>query len=294
LLADLRQRGYTPGAWISLLSASWSRAQDTARCEAPLVQAWRRLSLAVLAGSAVPVTLAWRHHGPRHARRMAAVLGAGLVWQQADAYVHLGLNRRLHDGVLLCDFGPALWLSYLRGTVGHWLLATTVAGLDEPVLASGAMVVGAATDALDGALARRQRRATKLGAYADGEADVVLAVALTLAAVRRGSLPVRAYWLLAARYALPIGAAFGVAFRHARTPRLAHTLSGQLCGVAQATLLGCALAPRRWQRLADGPRRLLLPLTAALDVASSVSQVLRVLKPPTGGYLTNASLEVVQ
>jgi hypothetical protein len=59
--------------------------------------------------------------------------------------------------------------------------------------------------------------------------------------------------------------------------------------VAQTALLGCALAPRRWQGLADGPRRLLLPLTAALAVASDVSQVLRVLNPLLRGSITNPS-----
>jgi hypothetical protein len=77
--------------------------------------------------------------------------------------------------------------------------------------------------------------------------------------------------------------------RHARAPRLAHTLSGQLCGGAQAALLGCALAPHRWQQVVDGPRRLLLPLTAALAAASGVSRVLRFLNPLTRGSITKPS-----
>jgi phosphatidylglycerophosphate synthase len=157
-------------------------------------------------------------------------------------------------------------------------LTATIAGLDLPDLAPGALVVGALTDVLDGALARRGRGVTKLGAYADGEADLALAMALTLASVRRGALPAGACWLPAARYALPVGVAFGTAFARGRPPALEHTLLGRLCGVAQVGLLGCSLAPRRW-RPRDSVRRVLLSITIVLSVASGVAQAMRMLRP---------------
>src|SRR5713226_9636038 len=89
LLADLRQGGYTPAAWVRFLDCSWRRARETARRETLLVQAWRRLSLTILAGSALPLAIAWRRHGAEPAGRMGRLLVAGLAWQQADAYVHL-------------------------------------------------------------------------------------------------------------------------------------------------------------------------------------------------------------
>ena len=113
VLADVRQRGYTPAAWAGLLASSWQRAQETAHRETALVRAWRRLSLALLAGSTCP-SRAWRR-GPRHGRRMGMLLLVGLGWQQANAYLHLGMNRRLSDGVLLPEYGVALWLSNRRG-----------------------------------------------------------------------------------------------------------------------------------------------------------------------------------
>ena len=198
---------------------------------------------------------------------MGVLLLAGLLLQQADAYVHLGLNRRLEDGTLLPAFGPGTWLSYFRGSAAYCLLATTGAGIDSSGLAQAVLVVGSLTDALDGPIARRLGQDTKLGAYADGEADLVLAVALTLAGVRHGTLPACARWLPAARYALPIGAAFGTAFAGGRPPALEHTLPGRLCGVAQAGLLGFALAPRRFRPPAD-TRRALLAISAALNAAS--------------------------
>jgi len=279
LLGDVRRRGYTPGAWMLLLGSAWRRTQDTARRETALVHAWQRLALALVTAAALPVALAWRRQGPRRACRMGCVLMAGIAWQQADTYLHLGLHRRLDDGVLLPDLGMALWLTSLRGAAASYLLATTVVGPDRRGLALCAVAVGALTDALDGPVARRQRHATKLGAYADGEADVMLAVALTMAAVRRGTLPVTAaWWLLGARYVLPVSMACSVAFIHGRSPRLSHTLAGQLCGVAQAGLMACALAPHSWQRAAYGPRRLLLPLTAVLAVTSGVLQVRRMVR----------------
>jgi len=275
VLADLRQGGYTPATWLRFLVCSWRRARETARREARLARSWRRLSLTIAAGSAIPLAFAVHRHGARRARHMGGLLAGGLAWQQVDAYLHLGLNRRLRDGVMEGSLGLAIWLSYLRGTVAYWLLAATVTGIAIPGLAPGAMVVGALTDALDGPVARHLRQASKLGAYVDGEADLVLAVALTLAAVRRGTLPPHACWLVAVRYALPVGAAFGVAFARGRPPALEHTLPGRLCGVAQIGLMGCALAPRGGHWLA-GPRRMLLGLTAALTVASAAAQVLRV------------------
>ncbi|HVA91799.1 MAG TPA: CDP-alcohol phosphatidyltransferase family protein [Chloroflexota bacterium] len=276
LLADLQAGDYQPTAWVRFFHESWRRARATARHYPALLDAWRNLSLAVLAGSAVPLTCAWRRYGSRPARRMGGMLLAGLALQQADAYIHLGLNRRLPDGLLLPAFGPAIWLSYLRGSVAYWLLAATGAGLDISRLAPGALIVGALTDALDGPIAHRLGQATKLGAYVDGEADLVLAVALTQAAVRHGALPARARWLPAARYALPVGVAFGAALLGGRTPALEHTLLGRLCGVAQTGLLGCALAPRHFQP-SDRSRRRLLAITAALSAASAVAQVPRIL-----------------
>jgi phosphatidylglycerophosphate synthase len=158
------------------------------------------------------------------------------------------------------------------------LLTATIAGIDIPGLALGALAVGALTDALDGPLARRLRQSTKLGSYVDGEADLVLAMALTLAAVRSGALPAYAGWLVAARYALPVGAAFGVAFATARPPALEHTLPGRLRGVAQTALIGYVLVPKRGQPL-DMPGRLLLGLTAAFSLASAAAQLRRVLCP---------------
>ena len=276
LLADLQAAGYRPLAWVRFFNESWRRARATASHHPTLVEAWQNLSLAVLAGSAIPLACAWQRHGPRTAGRMGGLLLAGLVLQQGDTYVHLGLNRRLHDGLLLPAFGPAIWLSYLRGSVAYWLLATIGARLDSSRLAPGALVVGALTDALDGPIARHFGQATKLGAYADGEADLVLAVALTLAGVRHGTLPASARWLPAARYALPIGVAFGVAFAGSRPPALEHTFAGRLCGVAQTGLLGYALAPRRFRWL-DGSRRLLPAITATLSAASGTAHMLRIL-----------------
>ncbi|MGH2388893.1 MAG: CDP-alcohol phosphatidyltransferase family protein, partial [Chloroflexota bacterium] len=281
LQADLRQGGYTPAAWARFLACSWRRARETTRREALLVRSWRCLSLTIAAGSAIPLAFAWRRYSPRQARRMGGILLVGLVLWQADGYVHLGLNRRLHDGTPLPVLGPAIWLSYLRGAVAYWLLAATATGIDIPGLAPGALAVGALTDALDGPLARRLRQATKLGAYVDGEADLVLAVALTLTAVRRGALPARAFLLVAARYALPVGAAFWVAFATGRPPALEHTFPGRLCGVAQTALMGYTLMPKRKKGL-DKPRQLLLGLAAALSVASGAAQVARVVWPRHG------------
>lgn len=278
LLADLSTGGYRPAAWVRFFAASWRRAHATAHDQPSIAAGWRHLSVAVLVGSATLLAVAWQRRGVRAARHLGTNLLAGVLLQQADAFVHLGMNRRLQDGQWLPALGTATWLSYLRGTSAHWLLAATRADVDIPGLVPGVLVLGALTDALDGPLARHLGQATKLGAYADGEADLVLALALTLAAVRRGALPASARWLPAARYALPIGVAFGRAFVGGRPPALEHTRLGRLCGVAQAGLLGCSLAPRRL-RPPEGVVRMLLVITAVLSTASGVAQALRMASP---------------
>lgn len=104
-------------------------------------------------------------------------------------------------------------------------------------------------------------------------------MALTLAAMRRGTLSARACWLVAARYAFPVGVAFATAFTGGRPPALEHTLPGRLCGVVQAGLLGSALAPPRLQPRDQSPR-LLLALTTVLSVASGGAQVRRLRRLP--------------
>ncbi len=77
------------------------------------------MALAMLAGSALPVALTWRHHGPRHACRMGSLLMAGIGWRHADAYLYLDLSRWLDDGVLLADLGSALWLTSPRSVAAY-------------------------------------------------------------------------------------------------------------------------------------------------------------------------------
>jgi len=277
LLADLRAAGYRPSAWLRFFKEAWHRARATGRDHTALVESWRILSLVVIAGTAGPVALTWRRHGSRPARRFAGLVLAGVVLQQADAYVHLGLNRRLRDGVLLPVIGPATWLSYTRGTIAYWLLAAIISGINLPGLAPTAVVVGALTDALDGPLARCFAQETKLGAYADGQADLILAIALTQAGARYGTLTAGARWLPAVRYALPIGVAVSYSFSGGRLPALEHTLAGRLSGVVQTGLLGCALAPSPF-RLPVGARRLQVGIAAALSAASGITQSLRILR----------------
>lgn len=277
MLHALGERGYSGPAWAEFLAGSWAKARDTARRERALVRAWQRLSGALLAATMLLTGLIWHVHGGARGRQVGGFLLIGLALQQTDIYVHLGLNRRLRDHVLLADLGGAIWLTSLRATTAQWLLMTTLCGVDIPGLAVSALVAGALTDTLDGAVARQQRHETKLGAYVDGEADVLLAISLTVAAVRRGTLPASAYWVMAARYALPIGVGLGVAFKTSHPPRLTHTLAGQLCGVVTAASLGSALGPSARSTQLERARRLLFPLAASLAVASGLAQVWRML-----------------
>lgn len=277
-LAALIADGYRPRAWWRFILASWRRAATTAARERALVGDWRRLSLALAAGATLPVGVAWRRSGRRPAARLARRLALALVVQQADLYVHLGMNRPVAGGAALHRLGAATALSALRTSAACSLLATQGAHIHAPGLAASTAIVGVSTDILDGRIARAQGHETALGAYLDGGADLMLALALTREAVRRGALPPLALLTLIARYAVPLVVAIAIAFTRGRSPRIAHAAVGQWCGLAHSALIASALAPPGIAARALPPRRVLLPLVAALSVAGGALQVRRLLE----------------
>jgi CDP-diacylglycerol---glycerol-3-phosphate 3-phosphatidyltransferase len=170
----------------------------------------------------------------------AAFLAGGLAtWVfLLDA---LGRAQLRHGGALT----PATWVTIVRG-----LLVSLVAGFVLPrrpmgvaLWAPGALyAVAALGDGVDGALARRTRRTTALGASLDVTTDVVGLVVAPLVAVRWGRLPPW-YLALAAAYpvlrgALALRDAFGLpVFRERLQPDpRARRLAGVQMGVVAAAL----------------------------------------------------------
>jgi CDP-diacylglycerol--glycerol-3-phosphate 3-phosphatidyltransferase len=130
-------------------------------------------------------------------------------------------------------------------------------------------VVAAATDALDGPLARR-RGTTAFGAALDPLADKILVVGTLAALAVRGIAPVWAVVLILARELVAI-------YVRARTPQaLAASAEGKAKTVLQVAAIGLLLATAAWPAagLATAANGLVVA-AIALTLLSGVKLVLR-------------------
>jgi len=188
LLGELRAAHYTPRAWRRFLRRSLRRAAER-RAERPdLHREVRRLALAGL--------LPWAGVAIAGRPRLAAAAAGwwGVVALMLDW--HLGMVER-PDGRALPSLGAANLV-----TLGRAALVPALPALPRRCFAAAAGAA-AASDALDGALARRSNQETRLGRWLDGAVDAVFLGVGAVAAGRRGWLPPWAVALVVARCALP-------------------------------------------------------------------------------------------
>ena len=158
-------------------------------------------------------------------------------------------------------------------TAARALLVIPVIGLiatGDASLALLIFVIAAATDALDGPLARRRGTATALGAAMDPLADKILVVGALAALAVRGIAPAWAVVVILARELVAIEV----------RARAAHAISaspdGKAKTVLQVAAVALLLATAAWPAagLATAANALLLAATA-LTVLSGVRLVLR-------------------
>ncbi len=225
------------------------------------------------------------------ARRSASGATCGtrrvVTWgvTQGDTYLHLGMNARTRAAPPWDTLGLPVTLTLLRRTIAGYLWAHLLGGrpVRDRVILGTLLGLGAASDVLDGAVARRRRRVTRLGAYLDAEADgsFWLALGLTFAAQR--ILPRWFFALLCARFGVPVlAAALSHAVLH-RSPPVGSTVIGKAAAVAQLAVFSAALVSSR--RPAPGlavqrAYRLLQGITAALLLAAPCAQVVRLFASP--------------
>jgi len=138
----------------------------------------------------------------------------------------------------------------------------------------GLWTVGAATDLLDGPLARRLGGGTRHGAFLDSAADVVFVLGAAVAGVAVGMLSA---WVPAA-IAVAVGA-YAVASLGTRSgpAARAYTPVGHAAGVCNyllAGLLAAAVARPAWRPLLDGAQIAVV----AVNVAAALVQAAAVVK----------------
>ena len=290
LLAELRAGRYRPRAWAWFFWRSWRRSRETARAHQRLVRSWAKIAAGLALGEAAALALEARLGSAEAARRAAPGVALCLAAQQLDAYVHLGMNAHPRGGPLFDLLGVSTSLTLARQAIAGLLWGHLLGGRPAPrTHALAALVAASATDAADGALARRLDRATYLGWYLDGAADLSVWVALALTLGARRMVPRWLVVLLLGRWAVPFGIGCASYFGWMRRPPLGHSLAGGAAGVAQAVALGAALLPESAAGRMVRWRRPLYLATGALMVAASIGQVRGALRTRAGALHHDAS-----
>jgi cardiolipin synthase (CMP-forming) len=216
LLRELRAANFAPSAWVGFLSASFARA----RLQRHQRRRQHRQALAVGGvgiGACIALALSGRSGLAIVCACWWTLVVLMLVW-------HLGLNERL-DGRPLRGLGVANLLSLLRAALVPLLFAVPPTALAVLLLAA------AATDLLDGPLARRLDQASRLGLWLDPAVDSLVIGAAAVAAARLQLLPVWVAVFVLARSLLPWIIVAAVAyFARAQAPDLAARVSGRVPG----------------------------------------------------------------
>ena len=235
-LDALRADRYGPRAWTRFLRASFRRAADVRRARPELARQARAWSAVGLVSGVAASTAASR-------RSLAATRpGRFALWWLATAAMlewHLGMVEGPGGGPReRLTAADALTLQRL------WSVPL-LAAQGDPRRGSGpaftALIASAAaSDALDGALARRAGP-SRLGRDLDKVADALVVGVAARAASRAGWLSPRAARLALLRSALPVAYSAGSYFRTGRRPIVDSLGPGRL--LAPALLGGLAAAP---------------------------------------------------
>lgn len=280
LPAELRDRRYAPAAWLRFLNRSFRRSIDDVRREPALLRSALQQSV-LLEGMAL-TTLYWhcRRRPTSNGFRRARQVSMAVLLQQSFITLHLGMAQPSDAAVHFTTLGPANFLTSMRGVCAVLLLNSDAA--DLPLFAL-LCATGSATDALDGAVARRFGTQSRLGKMLDPATDGCFYSAAALTAVRQGTLPRWFGRLVLARFLVPAGASFYRYVYWAQPLQTKHTVWGKLAS-ALLTLL-VLLGTRR----PHAARLLCLPTSAVLTMAGALqcARALRVTGRAghTGGRL---------
>jgi phosphatidylglycerophosphate synthase len=226
-LAELRAGRYRLRAWRRFLDRSLQRSAEARAARAEMAAQARRW--AVIGGAAWIV--AW-HLSRRHAC-VRLNCAAGLAWWAAVWRMldwHLGMAEG-GDGM------PRRRLSSADAvTLSRFWLVPLVAGVgDSRRGLPAAIIVGGASDWLDGALARGRDR-TRLGRDLDTTADLAFLTVAATAARRADRLPALGAWAVGTRHAAGCALALTAVFGRARRPAIRARPGGALLRVGGLVL----------------------------------------------------------
>ena len=279
LLSTLRNEKFSPSAWVRFFARSWEMSRSTAEMYPSLKRSWRRVSLALSVLALVLFVVTYRLEGLAITMRLLPGFLFCVVWQISDLYWHLGLNREPLTGVLYNSLGAANFCTQVRGLIASYMLGRLISGVSTPtILILSAFLCGMATDILDGLIARYSRTQSKLGQISDGEADFCLYLAVTLALVQQGILPLWIGMVVLARFLLPLLAALASYFLLAQPVRFGSTMWGKCAGLMQYLYFLVLLAPARLAMITQLVNLPLLLATLTLMIAAPTAQIVTNLR----------------
>jgi phosphatidylglycerophosphate synthase len=234
-LGDLRRRRYRPGAWAAFLRSSLERSRTT-RSQRPELA--RQAAAWGVAGGAAwsAACIAARRRSDLDAPALAGLACWLTVWQMLDW--HLGMAEG-GDGRPRARLSPADAVTLTR----FWLVPALPAVARDGTALPAVVLVGGATDWLDGAVARRQGR-TRLGRDLDTTADLVFLTTAAISAHRAGRLPRCGLAALLARQGIGLGLSLGAVFGRARRPAIRARPFGAVLRFG-----GLTLCTARWPRV---------------------------------------------
>ncbi len=270
-LQALRAAHFTGSAWWRFLVASWHRAGETRRARPALARQARAWSATGFCAGLAAVA------GARQAGITAPRPAEWTVWWLATTAMlgwHLGMVEG-PEGRGRERLGGADALTLARAGLVPFIAAQGSEPNRDRAPFASLLVLAAATDVVDGSLARSSG-STRLGRDVDAATDALVGLAASRAARRAGWLTPSAARLAIARYALPVGAVTATYFRTGR--RLHRTAVGADPWAANAVLAALIASPTA-PRLASVVARAGSLATLALAAARS-----RGPRPIHGGW----------
>ena len=240
LLHDLKAGNYSGRAWAAFWRASWVRSLQIIQENQELRSSWLRFAVAGMTGIVLAAVGVLRF-APADA---LLFLVTSLLWWgvlMTDLGLHLGLMVNLESGDLQRTVGWPNKLTELRGFSSVWVAwgaHWASGGVYIPLVA--VFGVAAATDLVDGWLARRRHASTRWGRLYDPFMDGIFfsVSAISLAVI--GVIPEWLAALISFRYAFPIVGGIAFLFVRRRTLRVRHTMWGRLSSGAIAVTVFAA------------------------------------------------------
>jgi len=266
LLAELHAAHFAPRAWQRFLARSIERADERRR------ERDREHQQAVVLGALG--LAAWAALALAGEPALAA---AGAVWWALTILMldwHLGMLVR-RDGTPLGTIGVPNLLSLAR--IGAVPALPALA----PGLLAAALAAAAATNALDGLVARQRDQVSRLGFWLDAVADALVLSAAAVLAAGHGKLPAWAAALVVARFALPAAAIVGSYFLTLEPPS-ARLVRGRVAGIALWAGLVIALL--------DAPLGAELTALGAVGGLAAAAATARVQRAAAGDQARRATL----